>query len=111
MIADMFSNKKRNPIVTELFITRIKLRFCLDFITQSYFSVLKNIRLNPTHHFIMKIPNKRELQQIVFNNLSDVDFMNLYKKRTTGPYLFLVIGATLALDNLLSFKKNLTAEM
>ena len=56
MIADMLSNKKRNPIVTELFIIGRKI-----FITQSHFSVPKNIRLNSTHYFAMKIANKREL--------------------------------------------------
>ena len=69
MIADMLSNKKLNPKVTELFIRSIKLNICLIFITQFYFAVPKNIRLNSMQHFIMKIPNKRELQQIAFNHL------------------------------------------
>ena len=64
MIADMLSNKKLNPIVTELFITRRKLNISLVFITQSYFAVPKYIRLKSIHYFVMKIPNKRELQQI-----------------------------------------------
>ena len=58
----------------------------------------------------MKIPNKRELRQIAFNHLSDIDFegfMNLYKKCTAKPYSFLVINATLAPDNLACFNKNL----
>ena len=58
----------------------------------------------------MKIPNKRELQQIAFNHSSDIDlrdFMNLYKKCTAEPYYFLVIDATLASDNSSRFKKNL----
>ena len=55
MIADMLSNKKLNLIVTELF---RKLNTSLVFITQSYFAVPKNIRLDSTHYFIMKIPNK-----------------------------------------------------
>ena len=59
MIADILSNKKLNPIVTELFIRGIKLNISLVFITQSYFSVPKNIRLNLTHNFVMKILNKR----------------------------------------------------
>ena len=57
-IADMLSNKKLNPIVTELFIRGRKLNISLVFITQSYFAVSKNIRLNSMHYFIMKIPNK-----------------------------------------------------
>ena len=110
MIADMLSNKKLNPIVTELFIRGRKLNISLVFITQSYFAVPKNIRLNSTHYFIMKIPNKQELQQIAFNHSSDIDFkdfMNLYKKCTAKPYSFLVIDATLASDNPLRFRKNL----
>ena len=105
MIADMLSNKKRNPIVTELFIIGRKI-----FITQSHFSVPKNIRLNSTHYFAMKIANKRELQQIAFNHSSDIgfqDFMNLYKKCIAKPYSFLVIDTTLPSDNFLRFRKNL----
>ena len=74
------------------------------------FAVLKNLRLNSTHYFIMKITNKREFQQIVFNHSSDIDFrsfMNLYKKCTAKPYSFLVIDTTLASDNSLGFRKNL----
>ena len=74
MIADMLSNGKFNPIVTELFIRGWKLNIFLVFITQSYSSVPKNIRLNSAHCFVMKIPNKRELQQIAFNHSSDIDF-------------------------------------
>ena len=68
MIADMLSNKILNPIITELFIRGRKINISLVFITQSYFAVPKNIRLNSMHYFIMDIPNKRELQQIAFNN-------------------------------------------
>ena len=94
--------KKLNPIVTELFIRGIKLNISLVFITQTYFAVPKNIRLNPTHY---------ELQQIAFNHSSDIhfkDFINLYKKYTAKPYSFLVIDTTLASDNLLRFRKNLS---
>ena len=62
MIADMINNKKLNPVVTELFIRVRKLNISIVFITQSYFKVPKDIRLNSTHFFVMKIPNKRELQ-------------------------------------------------
>ena len=69
MIADMFSNKKRNSLlVTELFIRGRKLNISIVFITRSNFSVPKNIRLNSTQYFIMKIPNMRALQQIAFNH-------------------------------------------
>ena len=70
----------------------------------------KIIRLNSTHSFITKIPNKRELQQIAFNHSSDIDFkylINLYKKCTAKPYSFLVIDATLASDNPLLFIEDL----
>ena len=110
MTADMLSNRKLSPIITELFIKGRTLNISLVFITQSYFAVPKNIRLNSTHYFIMKIPNKQELQQIAFNHSSDIDFkdfMNLYKKCTAKPYSFLVIDATLASDNPSRFRKNL----
>ena len=110
MIADMLSNKKRNPIVTELFISRRKLNITLVFITQSYYAVVKNITLNSTHYFGTKIPNKSNLQQIVFHHLSDIDFqdfMNLFKMCTAKPYSFLVIDTTLASDNPLRFRKDL----
>ena len=64
MIADMLSNRKCNPIVIELFISSKKLKIYLTFITQSCFAVPKRIRLNSTYYFIMKIPNKRELQKL-----------------------------------------------
>ena len=82
MIADMLSNEKLNPIVTDLLIRGRKSNISLAFITQSYFAVPKNIRLNSTRYFIIKVSNKRELQQITFNRSSDIDFkdfMNLYK--------------------------------
>ena len=81
MVADMINNNKLNPIVMELFIRCRKLNISIVFITQSYFKVPKNVRLNSTHFFIMKIPNKRELQQIALNHSSDInikDFMNIY---------------------------------
>ena len=109
MIADMESNKKLSPKVTELFLRGRKLNISLVFISQSYFKVPKTIRLNATHYFIMKIPNKRELQQIASNHSSDIDFkdfMKLYKEYTKEPYLLLVNDVTLSSDNPLRFKKN-----
>ena len=70
----MLSNKKLNPIVTELFIRGRYRNISLVFIIQPYFVVPKNIRLNYTHYYIMKILNKRGLQQIAFNHSSDIDF-------------------------------------
>ena len=109
MIDGMLNNKKLSPIVTESFIRSRKLNITLVFITQSYFAVPKNIRLNSKYYFIMKIPNKQELQQITFNHSSDVDFrdfINIYKKCTAKPYSFLVIDTTLASDNLLCFRNS-----
>ena len=110
MIADMINNKKLNSIVTELFIRGRKLNISLVFIMQSYFKVPKDVRLNTTHFFIMKIPNKRELQQIAINHSSDVnskDFIKIYKKCTDEPYSFLANDTTLSSDNPLRFRKNL----
>ena len=64
----LINNKKVNPIVTKLFIKSRKLNISIVFIAQSYFKVPKEVRLNTTHFFIMKIPNKRELQQIYLNH-------------------------------------------
>ena len=109
-IADMINNKKLDSIVTELFIRGKKLNISIVFITQSYFKVPKDIRLNSTHFFIMKIPNKRELQQIALNHSSDIDFkdfMKIYKKCTKEPFSFLVNDTTLPSDDPLRFRKNL----
>ena len=76
IIADMLNNKKLNPIVTEIFIRRRKLNMSFVVITQSYFTVPKNIRLNSTHYLVMIIPNKKELQQIAFNHSSDINFQS-----------------------------------
>ena len=110
MIADMINNKKLNSIVTELFIRSRKLNISLVFITQSYFEVPKYVRLNTTHFFIMKMSNKRELQQIAINHSSDIntkDFIIICKKCTDKPYSFLVIDTTLPSNNPLRFRKNL----
>ena len=110
MIAGMINNKKLDPVVTELFIRGRKLGISIVFITQSYFKVPKDVRLNSTHLFIMKIPNKRELQEISLNHSSDInfkDFMKIYKKCTTEPYSFLANDTTLPSDDPLSFRTNL----
>ena len=68
------------------------------------------VRLNNTHFFIMKIPNKRELQQIAINHSSVIDFkdfVKIYKKCTDDPYSFLVNDTMLSSDNPLRFRKNL----
>ena len=102
MIADMIINKKLNSIVTELFIRDRKLNISLVFITQSYFKIPKDFRLNTSHFFITKISNKRELQQIAINHSSEIntkDFANIYRKCTAERYSFLVNDTTLASNN------------
>ena len=106
----MINNKKLNPVVTKLFIRGRKLNNSVVFITQYYFRVPKDVTLNSTHFFIMKIPNKRELQRIALNHSSDIDFkdfMKIYKKYTAEPYSFLVSDTALPSDNPLIFRKNL----
>ena len=66
MIVDMEANQKLSPIVTKFFLKGRKLNISIAFILQSYFKVPKDIRLNATHCFIMKIPNRRKLQNIYF---------------------------------------------
>ena len=110
MIADMINHKKLNPVVTELFIRGRKLNISIVFITQSCFKVPKDVRLNSTHFFIMKIPNKRELQQIALNHSSDIDFkdfIKFYKNCSTEPYSFLVNDTALPSNDPLRFRKNL----
>ena len=79
MIADVINNEKLNPVVPGLLIRGRKLNISIVFITQSYFKVSKDVRLNSTHFFIMKISNKTELQQIALNHSSDIDFKDFMK--------------------------------
>ena len=108
MISDMIHNKKLDSIVTELFIRGRKFNISLVLITQSYFKVPKDVRLNTTHFFISQIPNRRELQEIAINHWSDIsikDFTNIFRKCTVESYSFLVNDTTLASDNPLRFRK------
>ena len=82
VIADMMTNKKFQAIIKELFIRCKKLNILLVFITQSYFSVPKDVRLNSTHCLIMKINSRRKLQDIAIDHSADKDFMNQMYKRT-----------------------------
>ena len=79
IIAYTITNRKLNSIVSEVFIRGRELNILLVFISQSYFKVLKDIRLNPAHHVIVKISGKRELQQIVINYSSDIDLKVFWK--------------------------------
>ena len=93
-----------------MFIRGRKLNISPVFITQLYFKVSKDVRLNTSYFFIAKIPNKRELQQIAINHSSDIntkDFTNIYRECTAEPYSFLFNDTTLASNNPLRFRKNL----
>ena len=110
MIADIVTNKKFQAILKELFIRCRKINISLVFITQSYFSTRKDVRLNSMHYFIMKINKKRELQNIAINHSADIDykdFIKIYRECTKEPYNFLTIDTTLPSSNLLRFRKNL----
>ena len=110
MIADVMTNNEFKAIITELFIRCRKLNISLVFITQSYFSAPKNVRLNSTHYLIMKINSKRELQNIAINHSADIDyqdFMKIYRECTKEPYNFLTTDNTLPASNLLRCRKKL----
>ena len=110
MIAEIMSNKKFQAIFKELLIRCRKLNISLVFITQSYSSVPKDVRLNSTHYLIMKINNRKELQNIAINHSADIDykdFRNVYRKCTKEPYNFLTIDTTLPASDPLRFRKNL----
>ena len=86
-----------------------EIEYSTVFIIQSYFSVRKEVRLNSTHYLIMKIHNKRELQNSATNHSADIDykdFMNIYRKCTNEPYSFFTIYTILLADNPLRFRKN-----
>ena len=106
MIADIMMSKKFQAIIKELFIRCRKLNISLVFITQSYFSVPKDVRLNSTHYLTMKINNRKELQNIAINHSADIDykdFMKIYRKCTKEPYNFLTIGTKLPASDPLRF--------
>ena len=93
-----------------MFIKCRKLNISLAFITQSYFSLPKDVRLNSTNYFVMKINNKREVQNIAINHSADIDdqdFIKIYRDCTKQPYNFLTIDTTLPASDPLRFRKNL----
>ena len=109
MIADIMSNKKFQAIIKELFITSREIKINLCFLTQSYFITPKDVRLNCTHYVILKVNNKRELQNIVINYSADIDYrdvLKIYRNCTKEPHSFLTINTTLPADNLMRFRKN-----
>ena len=109
MIADIMTNKRFEVIIKELFLRCRKLIISLVFISDFYFSVSKEVRLNSTHYLIMKIHNKRELQQIAINHSADIDykgFLKIYRNCTNEPYSFFTIDTALHADNPIRFRKN-----
>ena len=110
MIAGIMTNKKCQTIIKELFIRCRKVNISLVFITQSYFSVPKDVRLNSTHYLIMKTSNREELQNIAINHSEDLDYKNfvsIYRKCTSKLYSFLTIDTTLTATDPLRFRKKL----
>ena len=100
-------NKKVQQVIKELFIRCRKLNVSLCFLTQSYFSVPKDVRLNCTHYIIFKSNNKRELQNITINHSADIgykDFIKIYRDYTKEPFNFLTIDTTQTVDK--KFGKN-----
>ena len=107
MISHVMSEKKAQPVLKELFIRCRKLNISLCFLSQSYFSVPKDVRLNCTHYVIFKLNRKRELQNIAINHSADIDykdFIKIYRDSTKEPYNFLTIDTTQPVDK--RFKKN-----
>ena len=101
MISHVMSNKKAQQILKELFIRCRKLNISLCFLTQSYFSVPKDVRLNCTHYITFKLNNKRELQNIAINHCADIDckdFVNIYRNCTKEPFNFLTIDTRQSAD-------------
>ena len=105
---DYYNQKRKRKI---LIVFRCeKLNISLVFITQSCFSVPKDVRLNSTRYLIMKINNKIELLNIAINHSTDIDykdFMKIYRECTKEPFNFLTIDTTLPSNNPLRFRKNL----
>ena len=110
MIADSMTNKKIQAILKELFIGCKKVNISLVFITQSYFSVPKDVKLNSTHYLIKRINNRKKLQNIVINHSVDIDsndFMRIYRECTRETYSFLTMDTTLSAGDPLRFRINL----
>ena len=79
VIADVMTNKLFQAIIKELFIRCRKLNISLVFITQSCFSVPKEVRLNSTHYLIMKIHSRKELQNIAINHSAYTDYRDFLR--------------------------------
>ena len=97
MISHVISDKKSQQDLKDLFIRCIKLDISLCFLTQSYFSVPKHVRLNCAHYILFKLNNKRESQIIAINHSADSaykDFIKIYRICTKEPFNFLTIDTT-----------------
>ena len=108
MIADIMTSRRFQAIIKELFIRCRKLNISIVLITQSYFSVPKDVRLNSRHYLIMKINSRRELQNIAINHSAGIDyhdFMKIYRECTKEPYNFLTKDTTLPARDRLRFRK------
>ena len=106
MISHVMFDKKAQQVLKEPFIECRKLNISLCFLTQSYFSVPKDVRLNCTHYIIFKLNNKRELQTIAINHSADIDykdFIKIYRDSTKEPYNLLTIDTIQPFDK--RFKK------
>ena len=104
------TNKKFQSIIKELFIRCRKLNISHVFITQSYFFVPKDVRLNSTHYLVVKINNRLELQDIAINHSAAIgykDFTKIYKECTKEPFNFMRIDTSLPSSDPLRFRKNL----
>ena len=97
-----------------MFIRCRKINISLVFITQSYCTVPKDVRLNSAHYLIMKINNRKELQNLAINHSADTDykdFMKIYRECTKEPYTFLTTDTTLPASDPLRFRKNLSGSL
>ena len=103
------TNIRFQAIIKELFIRCRKLNISLVFITEYYFSIQKEVRLNSAHYLIVKIHSKRELRQTAINHSADISykyFLRIYRNSTNEPYSFLTIDTTLPADSPMRFRKN-----
>ena len=89
MISDAMSDKRAQKILKDLFIGCRRLNISLCFLTESYFSVPRDVRLNCTHYILFKLNNKIELQSIAINHSADIDyndFIKIYRQSTQDPF-------------------------
>ena len=90
MISHVMSDKKAQQILKDLFIRCRKLNISLCFLTQSYFSGPKDVRLNCTHYILFKLNNKRELQNMAINHSADIDYKDFLRFIGTVQRNFLI---------------------